>query len=384
MTTPPPTHTAPIAGPIAGRPPRRWHLPWRVTMAPRRDVRPRHTVAALVVGLGVGLGLTVLMLAASGVPPRDVLNEFVIFTFFTAEGLSLTMVAATPLIVVGLAAAAALRVGFWNIGIEGQVWMGAIFATWVAVTDAGAPEARLLLMALAAMAGGMLGALPPLILKRRLGVNEIITTLLLNYVAALLVQHLVFGVWKDPASSFPYSDSYQPGVERLAQLGWGKVHVGLIAALMIAGLLWLVAERSRIGAWVAAVGADARVAFACGLPVAGVIAGSVLLSGALAGLGGFMIAAGQEFRLTQALATGTGFSAIVIAFLARFGVLPVVVVAILTAGLYVAGDTAQVFYQLPRAVVLLIQGVILVSMVSADMIARYGIRIRANRSPGDV
>ncbi|WP_372019236.1 ABC transporter permease [Tistrella mobilis] len=363
----------------AGRRPR---LPVRLIATPRRDVRPRHTLLALAVGLGVGLGATVAMLAAAGVPPRDVLNEFVIYTFFSSEGLALTMVAATPLIVVGLAAAAALRIGFWNIGIEGQAWMGAVCATWVAVADIGSPGARLLLMALAAMAGGALMALPPLILKRRLGVNEIITTLLLNYVAALFVQHLVFGVWKDPASSFPYSESFEPGVERLAGLGWGKVHVGLILALALAALLWLVAERSRIGAWVAAVGADARVAFACGLPVAGVIAGAVLLSGALAGLGGFMIAAGQEYRLTQALATGTGFSAIVIAFLARFGVIPVVIVAILTAGLYVAGDTAQVFYQLPRAVVLLIQGVILVSVVSADMLARYGIRLhRAGPHP---
>ena len=214
----------------AGRRPR---LPVRLIATPRRDVRPRHTLLALAVGLGVGLGATVAMLAAAGVPPRDVLNEFVIYTFFSSEGLALTMVAATPLIVVGLAAAAALRIGFWNIGIEGQAWMGAVCATWVAVADIGSPGARLLLMALAAMAGGALMALPPLILKRRLGVNEIITTLLLNYVAALFVQHLVFGVWKDPASSFPYSESFEPGVERLAGLGWGKVHVGLIVALAL-------------------------------------------------------------------------------------------------------------------------------------------------------
>ncbi|MFC3231425.1 ABC transporter permease [Marinibaculum pumilum] len=342
-----------------------------IAITPRQDVPLWRSAAALAGGVAAGLLVTIAILVSAGVGLGDIWQEFVVYTLLDLDGLSLVATSATPLILVGLAGAVALRVRFWNIGIEGQVWLGAIGATWIAVADIGPDSLRLVFMAGAGALFGALWVAIPALMKLRLGINEIITTLLLNYVAHLLVQHLVFGPWKDPTANFPNSESFQPGVERLVQLGWGNVHAGLIVALAVALVLWVVMERSRAGLYMQAIGASPSVAAGTGLPVLATILLAVGLSGAAAGLAGWLVASGQEYRLTQHLGTGYGFAGIVIAFLARFRPAAVVVAAALVGTLYVAGDTLQVFYQLPRAVIELIQAVILLSVVTADFFARY-------------
>jgi simple sugar transport system permease protein len=270
----------------------------------------------------------------------------------------------------GLAGAVALKVRFWNIGIEGQLWLGAVGATFVALNDVGPESIRLPLMALGAMIGGMLWIALPGLVKMRFGVSEIISTLLLNYVALLLVQHLVFGAWKDPQQNFPYTAGFDPA-EQLARLGWGKTHAGLVVALVAVVAVWLVCERSRWGAYMRAVGANREVARATGVPVLATIVLAIALSGALAGLAGFSVAAGEEHRLTQHLGVGYGFSGILIAFLARFRAFGVLIASVLVAELYVAGESLQQFYQLPAALIELIQAIILFSVVGAEFFARY-------------
>lgn len=341
-----------------------------LALTPRRNVTRLQSAGALLGGVLFGLAVSLVLLLANGIAVADVFAEFVGFVFLSDAGLASVAVEATPLVLAGLAGAVALKVRFWNIGIEGQLWLGTIGATGIALNDVGPDGVRLAVMALAAMAAGAAWIALPALLKTRLGVSEIISTLLLNYVAVLLVQHLVFGAWKDPQQNFPYSAGFDPS-EQLARLGWGKTHAGLVIALAATALVWLIAERSRLGAYMKAVGANPEVARATGVPVLLTIVLAVAMSGALAGLAGFSVAAGEEHRLTQHLGLGYGFSGILIAFLGRFQAFGVLVAGVLVAGLYVAGQSLQQFYQLPAALIELIQAIILFSVVGADFFARY-------------
>jgi general nucleoside transport system permease protein len=325
-------------------------------------------------GILMGLTAAVVILLLSGVTPGAILNEFVVQVFFNSRGLAQTITTATPLILVGLGAAAAMKLKFWNIGIEGQLWMGAIAATGIAIHDVGPPEMRLTLMLLAAVLAGAIWIAIPVFFKLRYGVNEIIMTLLMTYVAFLFVQHLVFGSWQDPTTSFPVSEHFDD-VERLSRLGWGNAYTGIWIALGAGALMWLVMDRSRFGYYATAVGLNLSTARGTGLPVTLTIVIAVLLSGGLSGLAGAAIVSGAEYRLTQFLAHGYTFSGIVIAFIARFRPTAAVIAGLIIGGIYTAGETLKVFYSLSEAIVILIEGVILLSLLVSEFFAIYQIHL---------
>ncbi len=157
----------------------------------------------LLLSVLVGMAISVIILATSGVDVSGIYQEFVVFTFFNRLGLSSVLIQCAPLILVGLSAAMAFRVNFWNIGIEGQFFWGVIFATAIAIWDVGPPGLRIYLMFVAACLGGFLWTVVPSLLKIKLGVNEIISTLLLNYIAFLVALNQVYGAWQDPNERFP-------------------------------------------------------------------------------------------------------------------------------------------------------------------------------------
>ncbi len=336
-----------------------------------RQTLPLWKHAGFILGsVAFGLGISVLILVLSGVDPRAIIDEFIVLTFFDSDGLANVLLEWAPLILVGLSAAVAFRVQFWNIGVEGQFTCGAIGVAAVTIYDFGPESIRLIVMAIAGLFGGFLWTVVPALLRLRFNVNEIVTTLLFNYIVALFVLNQLFGAWRDPTDFYHHSEPFE-AFERLARIGWGQIHTGLFIALGAAVIVWLLTERSRFGSFMRFVGANPQMALAAGIPVTFVIAASVSLSGALSGLGGYIMAAGQEFRLTPFLAIGYGFSGIVIAFLARNNPAAVVVVAFLMAGLYVSGDSIQVFYGLPAETVGLIQAIIVMCVVGSDFFVRY-------------
>jgi len=350
----------------------------RITLERRQDAGLGREAATFAGGLGLGLGLAALVLVASGVPAAALVQELVVQVFLTPGGLAQTVTIATPLVLAGLASALAMRVRFWNIGIEGQLWLGAIGASGIALNDIGPEPLRLALMLAAAAVLGAAWIGVPLVFRLRLGVSEIVLTLLLSNVAFLLLQHLVFGVWHDPANNFPVSAPFD-AAERLARLGLGNVNAGLFVALAAAGLAAVLVGRTRLGFAAAATGQNPVAARAAGLPVTAAIAAMVLLSGAAAGLAGGLIVAGTEYRLTQYVGLNATFSGIVVAFVARFHPLGVVVAAAALAGLYNAGATLKVFYGLSDAVVVLIQGIVLTSLLVAQFFGAYRIAVSARR-----
>lgn len=351
--------------------------------APSLLVRPaievrQHASAslqALVLGLGLlaGLVIAALILMASGIGLADLANEFVVSIFTNATSLSAVLTQTAPLMIAGLAATVAFRVRFWNIGIEGQMIAGAILATAVATADLGPPSIRLGLMMLAAAVGGMAWIALPTFLRLRLGVNEIISTLLLNYVAFNLLLHLLYGSWKDPKSGFPNSAEFDL-VERIPLVGWQALSCGLVLAVVLAALCWWLFNVSRLGFYAAFVHANSRMAAAMGLSVTGIVCAAALLSGALAGVTGFVISAGVEYRMTQSFFLGYGFSGILIAFLGRNSPLGAALVAVFVAVLFVAGQSLQVFYQIPGSMVQLIQAVIVITVACAEFFIRCRVR----------
>lgn len=344
----------------------------RYALEVRQQASWRFQAGVLALALLGGLAVSALILIAAGVPPDELLNEFVVQTFLDAQNLRAVLFQAAPMILVGLAAAIAFRARFWNLGLEGQMIFGAVAATWLSVHDAGPPALRLALMGAVALVGGLLWVLAPAMLKLRLGVNEIISTLMLNYVASNFLLHLVYGAWKDPKTNFPHSAEFQ-GFERLPDLTPG-LNSALLLAAVVAVLAWWVVQRSRAGLYLRFVDANARVADAVGVPVRRLVLAAVLSSGALAGLGGFVIASGQEGRLTQAFYQGYGFSGILIAFLGRNHPLAAAGVAVAVAALFITGRSLQVFYQIPFSMVQLIQAVIVIAVASSDFFLRHRLR----------
>lgn len=326
---------------------------------------------AVVIGLAISAGL----LIAAGVKPAALLDEFVLETFTDSENFHSILFQAAPLIFVGISAAVAFRVRFWNLGIEGQMIWGGIAATVVSLYEIGPPLLRLPLMMVFAAIAGMGWIMIPIYLRMRLRVNEIIVTLLLNYVALNFLLHLVYGPWLDPKDNFPHSPQFR-AFERLPELGWGISSALLLALAFAALTAWLVLF-TRFGFYTKFVHDNDRMALSVGVPIKTVILVSVLLSGALSALAGFVITSAQEGRLTQSYFEGYGFSGILIAFLARNNPIAATIVALLVAVLFVSGRSLQVFYQIPFAMVQLIQAIIVISVAASEFLIRHRVhRVR--------
>ena len=335
---------------------------------------------ALILGIAMlaGMAISAAILMAAGVSAKDLLNEFIVQTFFDKQNLEAVLFQAAPMIMIGLGASIAFRARFWNLGLEGQMVWGAIAATAVSFYEIGPSLLRLPLMFCAAALAGLLWALGPALLKLRLSVNEIISTLMLNYLASNLLLHLVYGAWKDPKDAFPHSPQFQP-FERLPDFITG-FSSAIPLALVVAGLAWWLVDVSRAGLYLRFINTNPRMADAVGVPVRTMMLTAVLVSGGLAGIAGFVVAAGQEGRLTQAFYSGYGFSGILIAFLARNNPLAASVVAVLIAGLFVTGRSLQVFYQIPFAMVQLIQAIIVICVACSDFFIRHRVRAVAAKA----
>ncbi len=356
----------------------------RLSLLPRQDTSLVLSVVTLLGGIGFGILLAIVLLLLNGVDLKGIVNEFILYSFTNSRGLAQTLTTATALLLVGSASAVALKLRFWNIGVDGQVWLGAIAASGIAIHDVGPPSIRIYTMAVAAALAGAAWIALPLVLRMKLNVNEVIATLMMSYIAFLLAQHLLYGGWRDPATSFPVTENFAVENEQLTAIGFGHVHTGLWLALIGALFVSYFALGSRLGFYMTAVGSNLRGAVAAGVPAGLTLCIGVLAAGALCGLAGFTVVAGQEYRLTQHVAHGYTFSAILIAFLARFNPLAVIPVAFLVAGLFTAGETLKAFYQLPLSLILVVESVILLSVVAFDFFARYKISVvregRANES----
>ena len=308
-----------------------------------------------VAGYDVGAALGALARGAFGSP----------YAFF-----SQTLLRATPLIILGLAVAFAFRSGALNIGAEGQFYAGAIAATWAGVHAGGLPSGVAVFWVLGAgcLAGAAWGAVPAF-LRIRFGVLEVISTLLLNFVAEGLVSWMVTGPMQEARRAYPQSDPI--AAEAHLPLLTGRLHLGFLLALLLAAAGWYFFARTRLGFEFRAAGAGPRAAETIGrIPVTRRLAQALLVSGAIAGVAGAVEVSGVSYALFQSLSPGYGFTAIAVALLARLDPRAVVVSGILFGALEAGAAGMQRDAGVPSVVVYVVEAAVIVAVLLAGRVRR--------------
>ena len=338
-----------------------------VVVAPFVAVVVTLALASLFVAwAGAPLGQTYMLIFEGGFGGRFAWGE--------------TLTRATPLILTGLSAAVAFRARFYNIGAEGQLYAGALAAVAIGGLHAGAgfdvhPALLFPAMMVGAMLAGALLLLVPAVLRARLGVDEVVTTLLLNFIVLLFVSMMLEGPMKDPAGmGWPQSVVIHDDLQLGKLIERSRVHSGLLWALVLAAMLWAILRYSTFGFAVRAIGANARGAAFVGVPVARTMIVVALVSGALAGLAGAIEVAGRASYLTLDMSPGYGYTGIVIAMLAGQNPLGVVAAAIFVAGVLVGADSMSRGVAVPTYIADVIVAISLLSMLVATAFARYRVR----------
>ena len=300
--------------------------------------------------------------------------------FGSVFALSETFTRAIPLMLTGLAAAVAFRARLFNIGAEGQLYVGALAAVAVGGLHGGSgfdlPVPLLFgLMLLAAALAGALLLLGPALLKARLGVDEVVTTLLLNFIVLLLVSLMLDGPMKDPtAMGWPQSVALMGELELSKLVEQTRVHSGLLIAAALAVAVWVLMKYTVLGFDIRAVGANARAAAFAGVPVTRTVVLVAMLSGALAGLAGAIEVAGRTSYLTLDMSPGYGYSGIVIAMLAGLHPLGVVAASVFVAGVLVGADSMSRAIGVPTSIADVIVAASLISVLVATLLTQYRLR----------
>jgi len=361
---------------------RRVAFPWRVQVEPRianvpRWLAPLVSLGALVLALLLGG----IVLAVVGGNPFQTYVHMARAAFGDLGVLSDTLTKATPILLCGLACSLAFRMKLWNIGAEGQFFLGAWAASAVVllpVLPGTSPKVLMLLvMALAGFVGGALWGAVPGVLKAKLNVNEVLTTLMLNYIAISWNNFFIFAVWSErgfqmspvfPNSAWmPRLADYARQVPLFAGL---TTHLGLLVGVIAAIILWWVLYRSKWGFEIQLTGDNPRAARYAGINIARNTVLVMMLSGGLAGLAGMSEISGVVHRLQGAISPGYGFTGIIVAWLAKLNPLVVVPVSILFGALILAGREIQ-----PSGIAKLLQGIILFCLISSEVLLRYRVRI---------
>ncbi len=286
-----------------------------------------------------------------------------------------TLNRATPLIFTGLAVAVAFRAKLWNIGAEAQLYAGAVMAVVLGTGALAWPAFALLpTMAAAAMLAGAVILLVPALLKTRLGVDEVVTTLLFNFIFLLFVSYLLEGPMKDPMGMGWPKSPRLIAEARLPRIVDGlRLHWGFGLALIAAGVVWVINTRTTLGYEMRAVGQNAEAARFAGIPVGRVIAKTALLSGGLAALAGFSEVSGLKGSLTLDLSPGFGYSGIIVAMLALLNPLGVVAAALFVAGIFVGADSMSRAVGVPTYLADIMLATALLLMVLAILLTRFRI-----------
>jgi len=329
-------------------------------------------VAAVAATLVLASGLV----AAAGAEVLPAYRALLAGAFGSSFNTVETVVKAAPMIFTGLAVAVAFRARFWNIGAEGQLLAGAMAAAFVGALE-GLPAWALApsMIVAGAVAGGLWASVPAT-LKVRYQVDDVVATLMLNFVMFYAMMALLDGPWKDPLSGYPDSPDIRMDAEFPILIERTRLHLGVVLAIGCALLTWLLMTRTTLGFRIRAVGENARAAACAGIPVNRVVFVTAILSGGLAGLAGVGEVAGMHFQVMASLSPGYGYTGIVIAMLARLNPLGVVPAALFFAAVATGSETMSRQTGVPVFLADVIQGLALLSMLVALLFASYRLRVR--------
>jgi general nucleoside transport system permease protein len=325
----------------------------------------------VAIGLTALLGL-VLCLAA-GMDPLATLYAFTVAPVSTPYGAGELLIKAAPLVLIAVGLAIGFQSNVWNIGAEGQLTVGAIFSGALALHFASGENGWLLpAMMVAGAVGGMLWAAIPAFLRVRFNTNEILVSLMLNYVAQLWLSYLVYGPWRDPKGfNFPQSQPLSPEALYPILVPGTRLNAGIAVAVVAAGLAWIVMKRSFIGFQLKVAGLSEAAARYAGFSLTRTIWWGMLAGGVTAGLAGVGEVAGPLGQLFPTASPGYGYAAIIVAFLGRLNPIGIVFCGLLMSLLYLGGEAAQITLNLPSATTGLFQGTLLFLLLATDVLVNY-------------
>jgi len=330
--------------------------------------------------------LAIVLTILSGIIIFSVLDKdpwLSLYTFFiqpltTGFGLTELIVKATPLILIGAGLSIGFKANVWNIGAEGQFTMGAIAGGGTALFLSN-QESLLVLPAVLVMGiiGGAVWGMIPAFLKTKYNANEILTSLMLSYVALLMLSYLVHGPWRDPGGyNFPESEIFSDSAMLPVLLQGTRLNLGTIFALLSILITYLLLSRTVLGYQFKVAGLAPLAARYAGFNRSKLIWLSMIISGGLAGLAGIAEVSGTIGQLLPSVSPGYGFTAIIVAFLGRLNPIGVLFAGLILALTYIGGENAQIEIGLPAAVTGLFQGIILFYLLACDVLARYRLRYK--------
>lgn len=357
-------------------------FPYRIQFEKRQKDPPAWYPFAVSLGaIIVALIIGGVVISAAGGNPLASYAHIAEASFGSLGVFSDTLVKATPLILVGLACSVAFRMKLWNIGAEGQFFLGAFGASAVVLIPLLPAETPRwifipVMMLMGILAGALWGFIPGY-LKARFNVNEIISTLMMNYIAVAWNNFFIYAIWSEGgfqmSARFP-NNAWLPRLADYAQqvpiLRGLTTHLGLVLGLLAAVVVWFILYRSRWGYEIRLIGDNPTAARYAGLNITRNTVMVMMFSGALAGLAGMSEITGVVHRLQGAISPGYGFTGIIVAWLAKLNPFAVVLVSVLFGALILAGREIQ-----PSGVPKMIQGIILVSLIASDFLLRYRVKI---------
>jgi general nucleoside transport system permease protein len=347
----------------------------------RLEPRGQHslawTYASPVLALALTLLASAVIFALLGKSPAVALYEFFITPLTAPGSLPELIVKAAPLVLIGTGLSLGFRANVWNIGAEGQYTLGAIAGGGLALWFYGSASPLLLpAMIVAGALGGMAWAAIPAWLRTRFNANEILTSLMLTYVAQLILIYLVTGPWRDPEGyGFPQSRMFSDAATLPILLTGTRLHLGTLIAAVVVLLGWGLLGKSLVGFQLKVVGQAPRAARYAGFSDKGLVWLSMMLGGGLAGMAGLFEVAGPVGQLTPQISPGYGFTAIIVAFLGRLHPVGVLFAGLLLALSYLGGEAAQIDLGLPSAVTGIFQGILLFFLLGSDILILYRLRI---------
>ena len=346
----------------------------------RLEARPRASKAMRYLSPVIAAALTavcgIVFSAFAGLDPLETFHAFFISPIDDRYGLGELGVKAAPLMLIATGLAIGFRSNVWNIGAEGQLTLGAVCGGGLALAFHASQSAWLLPAAIIAGAvGGMLWAAIPALLRTRFNTNEILVSLMLNYVAVLLLSYLVHGPWRDPEGfNFPESRLF-PDAALLPVIAEDtRLHLGFVLAIAVLLIGWLFVARSFIGYQMRVAGLAGGAADYAGFNRARMIWIGLLTGGAMAGIAGMSEVSGPMGQITDQVSSNYGFAAIIVAFVARLNPVGIFFASLLMALLYLGGEQAQQYLNLPSSISLVFQGMLLLFLLGSDVFINYRLR----------
>ena len=352
-----------------------------LALVPRSGVSRFREIATPLVAFAAALAIAALVLALMGKSLGVAFEVYIREPLTSAWGIQEVILKATPLVLISVGLIFAVRANRWNIGAEGQYVVGGLCGGAVAIFAHGNSGFWVLpAMLIAGVLGGMLYALVPAVLRNRFGISEILSSLMLVYVAELALDYMVRGPWRDPkAFNFPKSVNFDAAATLGPMVEGGKLHWGIAMALLSVVAATVLLGRSRFGFAVSATGEAPRAANFAGFNDRWITSAVFAISGALAGLAGIIEVSAQIGQLQPSISQGYGFTAIIVAFLGRLHPLGIIPAGLLVALSYIGGENAQVEVGVPQGVTGLFQGLLLFFLLASDFLVRYRVSFTSPR-----